>query len=148
MPEAGTRDVRASKGNAMQVQVETDNHVEGRERLIEHVEGVIRDAVDRYEDQVTHVEAHLGDVNSGDKSGAADMRCMFEARLAGLKNIAVKHQAESLHLAIEGAADKLTKALESTLGKMQDRQKRHRGTGELSADVTREFADGTPPPIA
>ena len=132
----------------MQVQVETDNHVEGREKLIEHVEGVIRDAVDRYEDQVTHVEAHLGDVNSGDKSGAADMRCMFEARLAGLKNIAVKHQAESLHLAIEGAADKLTKALESTLGKMQDRQKRHRGTGELSADVTREFADGTPPPIA
>ena len=132
----------------MQVQVETDNHVEGREKLIEHVEGVIHDAVDRYEDRVTHVEAHLGDVNSGDKSGAADMRCMFEARLAGLKNIAVKHQAESLHLAIEGAADKLTKALESTLGKMQDRQKRHRGTGELSADVTREFADGTPPPIA
>ena len=132
----------------MQVQVETDNHVEGRERLIEHVEGVIRDAVDRYEDQVTHVEAHLGDVNSGDKSGAADMRCMFEARLAGLKNIAVKHQAESLHLAIEGAADKLTKALESALGKMQDRQRRHRGTGELSAEVAREFDDGTPPPLA
>jgi hypothetical protein len=43
-------DVRAPKGNAMQVQVETDNHVEGREKLIEHVEGVIRDAVDRYED--------------------------------------------------------------------------------------------------
>ena len=132
----------------MQVQVETDNHVEGREKLIEHVEGVIRDAVDRYEDRVTHVEAHLGDVNSGDKSGAADMRCMFEARLAGLKNIAVKHQAESLHLAIEGAADKLTKALESALGKQQDRQRRHRGTGELSADVTRDFDDGTPPPLA
>ena len=132
----------------MQVQVETDNHVEGRERLIEHVEGVIRDAVDRYEDQVTHVEAHLGDVNSGGKSGADDMRCMFEARVAGLKNIAVKHQAGSLHLAIEGAADKLTKALESALGKMQDRQRRHRGTGELSAEVAREFDDGTPPPLA
>ena len=50
----------------MQVQVKTDNHVEGREKLIEHVEGVIRDAVDRYEDEVTHVQAHLGDVNSGD----------------------------------------------------------------------------------
>ena len=132
----------------MQVQVETDNHVEGREKLIEHVEGVIRDAVDRYEDQVTHVEAHLGDVNGGDKSGSDDMRCMFEARVAGLKNIAVKHQAESLHLAIEGAADKLTKALESALGKQQDRQRRHRGTGELSAEVTREFDDGTPPPLA
>ena len=132
----------------MQVQVETDNHIEGREKLIEHVEGVIRDAVDRYEDRVTHVEAHLGDVNSGDKAGDADMRCMFEARVAGLKNIAVKHHAGSLHLAIEGAADKLTNALESALGKQQDRQRRHRGTGELSAEVTREFDDGTPPPLA
>ena len=131
----------------MLVQVETDNHVEGREKLIEHVEGVIRDAVDRYEDYVTHVEAHLGDVNSGGKSGADDMRCMFEARVAGLKNIAVKHQAESLHLAIEGAAGKLTKALESALGKLQDRQRRRPGTGELSADVTRDFDDGVPPTI-
>jgi ribosome-associated translation inhibitor RaiA len=128
----------------MQVLVETDNHVEGREKLIEHVEGVIRDAVDHYKGQVTHVEAHLGDVNSGDKSGADDMRCMLEARVAGLKNIAVKHQAESLHLAIEGAADKLTHALESALGKLQDRQRRHAGTGELSADVVRELEDEPP----
>ena len=132
----------------MQVQVETDNHIEGREKLIEHVEGVILDAVDRHQDQVTHVEAHLGDMNSGDKSGAADMRCMFEARLSGRKNIVVEHRAESLHLAIEGAADKLTKALESALGKLQDKQRRQRGTGQLSADVTREFDDGTPPPLA
>ena len=128
----------------MQVQIETDNHVEGRERLIEHVEGVIRDAVDHYADRVTHVEAHLGDVNSGEKSGAIDMRCVFEARVAGLKNIAVKHHAETLHLAIEGAADKLTKALESTLGKLQDAQRRHPGTGELSADVVRA-TDDVPP---
>jgi ribosomal subunit interface protein len=132
----------------MQVQVETDNHIEGREKLIAHVEGVIRNAVARYQDRVTQVEAHLGDAISSDKSGAADMRCMFEARVAGLKNIAVKHHAESLHLAIEGAADKLTKALESALGKEQDRQRRHKSTGELSAEVTREFDDGTPPPLA
>jgi ribosome-associated translation inhibitor RaiA len=128
----------------MQVQVNTDNHVEGREKLIEHVEGVIRDAVDRFQDEVTHVEAHLGDVNSGDKSGADDMRCMFEARVAGLKTIAVKHQAESLHLAIEGAADKLTKALESALGKLQDNQRRRAGTGELSADAVRNADDAGP----
>jgi ribosome-associated translation inhibitor RaiA len=129
----------------MQVLVNTDNHVEGREKLIEHVEGVIRDAVDRHEDQVTHVDAHLGDVNSGDKSGTHDMRCMLEARLAGLKNIAVRHQAESLHLAIEGAADKLTHALESALGKLQDSQRRRAGTGELSADVVRTSDDAVPP---
>ncbi|RZL32926.1 MAG: hypothetical protein EOP35_19060 [Rubrivivax sp.] len=138
-------DVRPPKGQVMQVQVETDNHVEGREKLIEHVEGVIRDAVDRYAEQVTHVEAHLGDVNSGDKSGADDMRCMLEARVAGVKNIAVKHQAESLHMAIEGAADKLTKALESTLGKLHDRERRHAGTGELSAELVRNLDDVEPP---
>ena len=122
----------------MQVQVNTDNHVEGRETLLAHVEGVIRDAVDRYADEVTHVDAHLGDVNGGDKSGADDKRCILEARVAGLKNIAVKHQADSLHLAIEGAAGKLTKALDSTLGKLHDRQRRHPGTGELSADMVRQ----------
>jgi len=130
----------------MQVQVETDNHVEGREKLIEHVEGVIRDAVDRYAAQVTHVEAHLGDVNGSEKSGADDMRCLLEARVAGVKNIAVRHQAESLHLAIEGAADKLTKALDSALGKRQDQQRRHPGTGELSAELAREADDGELPP--
>lgn len=129
----------------MQVQVETDNHVEGRENLLEHVEGVIRDAVDRYEAVVTHVEAHLGDVNSGDKSGPDDMRCLLEARVAGVKNIAVTHQASNLHQAIEGAAEKLTKALESALGKQQDRLRRRPGTGELSADAVRG-SDGARPP--
>lgn len=129
----------------MQVHVETDNHVEGREKLIEHVEGVIRDAVDRFQGQVTHVEAHLGDVNGSETSGAAHMRCLLEARVAGLKNIAVRHQAENLHFAIEGAADKLTKALESALGKAHDRERRHAGTGELSADVARAADGGETP---
>ena len=129
----------------MQVQIETDNHVEGRDKLIEHVEGVIRGAVDHYKGQVTHVEAHLGDMNSDEKSGPDDMRCLLEARVLGLKNIAVKHQAESLHQAIDGAADKLSRALESALGKQQDRQRRHAGTGELSADVAREVDEGAPP---
>ena len=144
MPRRGQRDIR-EQGNAVQVQVNTDNHIEGREALIEHVQGVIRDAVDRYEDDVTRIEAHLGDVNSADKAGPDDMRCVFEARVAGMKPIAVKHQAESLHLAIEGAADKLTKALESTLGKLHDRQRRRPGTGELSADVVRKQGDVEPP---
>ncbi len=132
----------------MQVRIETDNHVEGHAKLIEHVEGVIRDAVDHHRERVTHVEAHLGDVNGGTRSGADDMRCLLEARVAGLKTIAVTHQAESLHLAIEGAADKLAKALDSTLGREQDRQRRHPGTGELSADAARAEDDGEVPPAA
>ncbi|MFG6417248.1 HPF/RaiA family ribosome-associated protein [Roseateles sp. DC23W] len=126
----------------MQVQVQTDSHIDGREKLIEHVEGVILDAVDRYAGEVTHVDAHLGDVNGSDKGGDADMRCLLQARVSGVKDIVVKHQAGSLHLAIEGAAGKLTNALESALGRSHDRQRRHAGTGKLSADIARELDDG------
>lgn len=122
----------------MQIQVETDNHIEGKQDLQAHVESVILDAVDRHADQVTHVEAHLGDLNSGAKSGPDDMRCMLEARVAGHPPIAVTHRAENLHMAIDGAADKLQAALDTLLGKQTDRQRRAQGTGELSADLLRE----------
>lgn len=132
----------------MQLQVRTDNQVEGHEALIAHVEAVIRDAVGRHSEHVTHVEAHLGDVNSREKSGADDMRCLLEARVSGVKTLAVSHQAESLHLALEGAADKLSKALTSTPGKLQDRQHRHLGTGPLSAEVLQGEEGPAPPDLA
>lgn len=122
----------------MQIQVETDNHIEGRQALTEYVQGVIDDAVDKYRDHITHVEAHLGDLNSGEKSGSNDMRCLLEARVTGVKNIAVSHQAESLHLAIDGAADKLKHALASSVGKLQDQQRRAAPTGQLTADLLRD----------
>lgn len=122
----------------MQIQVETDNHIEGRQALTEYVQGVIDDAVDKYRDHITHVEAHLGDLNSGERSGSNDMRCLLEARVTGVKNIAVSHQAESLHLAIDGAADKLKHALASSVGKLQDQQRRAAPTGQLTADLLRD----------
>ena len=126
------------QGSTMQIHVETDNHIENKQDLQAHVEAVIRDAVDRFSGQVTHVEAHLGDVNSGAKSGPDDMRCMLEARLAGSKPIAVTHNAQSLHQAIEGAVDKLRAALDTMAGKQVDRQRRALGTGHLSADIVRD----------
>ena len=101
----------------MLVQVNTDNHIEGKQQLQAHVEAVILDAVAHHAEQVTHVVAHLGDVNSTAKSGADDLRCLLEVRLAGHKPMAVSHSAESLHQAIDGAADKLQAALDTQLGK-------------------------------
>ena len=89
----------------------------------------------RFGQQVTRVEAHVGDDNSRSKSGANDMRCMLEARVAGAKPVAVTHQAESVKQAVNGAADKLLKALESTLGKLDDRRRQGVGTGQLSAGL-------------
>lgn len=119
---------------SMQVLVRTDNHLSAGD-LQNYVESAVTAAVGRFGQQVTRVEAHVGDDNSRSKSGANDMRCMLEARVAGAKPVAVTHQAENVRLAVDGAADKLLKALESTLGKADDRRRQGVGTGQLSAGL-------------
>ncbi|HUG99148.1 MAG TPA: HPF/RaiA family ribosome-associated protein, partial [Gammaproteobacteria bacterium] len=48
-----------------------------------------------------------------------DMRCLMEARLEGLQPIAVTHRAATSSQAVEGAADKLTRLIESTFGRLR-----------------------------
>ena len=103
----------------MQVQVNTDNTVAGSEELSRKVEGVVEGTLGRFGGQITRVEVHLNDVN-GPKSGPDDNRCQMEARLAGLQPISVSHQADTLDQAIDGAAKKLERALDTTLGKRRD----------------------------
>jgi ribosome-associated translation inhibitor RaiA len=103
----------------MHIQVNTDSHIEGREELASHVKGVVEGALSRFSDRITRVEVHLSAQN-GDKSGLDDKRCMMEARLEGRQPTAVTHQAASLADAVDGAADKLKRSLESTLGRLKD----------------------------
>jgi ribosome-associated translation inhibitor RaiA len=107
------------EGGPMLVQINTDRNVEGREELARRVEDKVRSALDRFSDQLTRVEIHLGDENSDKKAGDDDMRCLLEARPAGLQPIAVSHQAATMDLAVDGALDKFKRALESTLGKLR-----------------------------
>lgn len=102
----------------MQVQVNHDNHVRISEDTSARLSLVVEESLARFSDRITRVEMHLGDVNAG-KGGDADKRCMLEARLANLEPIAVTHQAESLHLAIDGALEKLEHAMSHTIGKRQ-----------------------------
>lgn len=104
----------------MQVLVRTDASVEGRESLEQMVEGVVADALDRFERDITRVEVHLSDENSA-KGGDDDKRCMMEARPAGHQPVAVSHKAPSMELAIDGAAQKLQTALGNALGRLRDR---------------------------
>ena len=94
----------------MQIQVNTDHHIKGGEDLAARVQQMVGHSIDHFSDRITRIEVHLSDENSS-KHGQNDKRCMLEARLAGLQPIAVTHQAESLQLAIDGATDKLEKAL-------------------------------------
>lgn len=102
----------------MIVQVNTDNHISGRDALARRVEATVQSALDRFSDRITRVEVHLSDEN-GRKGGPDDKRCVLEARVEGRQPTAVTHMAESLDEAVSGAADKLTSALDSALGRLR-----------------------------
>lgn len=102
-------------------QINTDSNIEGHDELVQQVEAVVRGALDRFSEQITRVEVHLSDENSDKKFGTDDKRCLLEARLAGLQLIAVSHQAATLEQAVDGAAEKLKRSLDSTLGRLGNR---------------------------
>lgn len=107
----------------MQIQINTDHNIEGHEVLATQVSGVVESALSRLSDHITRVEVHLSDENSH-KSGQYDKRCMMEARLEGRQPIAVTHQAATLDQAVDGAAGKLTRMIESTLERLHDQKSR------------------------
>lgn len=103
----------------MQIQIHTDGNIHGRESLTTHVEGVVEGSLSRFRERITRVEVHLGDEN-GQKSGLEDKRCMMEARIKGRQPTTVTHHATTLDQAIDGAADKLARVIESTLERLHD----------------------------
>ena len=110
----------------MQIQVNSDDNVDGRESLARYVEGELTQNLARFASQVTRIEVHLGDMNA-DKTGSGDKRCMLEARLAGRNPEAVSHNAATLQQAINGAIKKLRRSLDSTLGRLGD----HKGAASI-----------------
>lgn len=108
----------------MQVQINTDRNIENQEALATQVSGVVESALSRFSDSITRVEVHLSDENSDKKGGNANMRCVMEARLEGRQPVAVTHQASTLDQAVDGAADKLTSMIESTVGQFRDEKRR------------------------
>lgn len=105
----------------MQIQVHSDNHIEGSARLVEWVSASVSSKLERFDDELTRIVVHLHDDN-GAKAGAHDKRCQIEARPKGLQPLSVTHKSESLEQAIDGAIEKLHHALEHQFGKL--RQKR------------------------
>jgi ribosome-associated translation inhibitor RaiA len=81
---------------------------------------VVEAVLGRFEDRITRVEVHLSDENSRSKSHGDDMRCVMEARLAGLAPITVTEQAATVEQAVGGAADKLEKSIDRTLERLHD----------------------------
>ena len=110
----------------MKVLINTDHNIGGHEVLAAQVSGVVKNALSRLSDHITRVEVHLSDDN-GDKSGNNNKRCVMEARLEARQPIAVTDQAATLDQAVDGAALKLTRLIEHTLGRLHDEKSRRTG---------------------
>lgn len=95
----------------MQVLLHADKNTDGSSAMAEHLNTVVQDALGRFGDRVTRVEAHLSDVNGEARIGPADILCLFTARLIGEETVVAQEQALNAHQAISGAMRKLKRAV-------------------------------------
>ncbi|GAA5085587.1 MAG: HPF/RaiA family ribosome-associated protein [Alcaligenaceae bacterium] len=104
----------------MQIQINTDNHIQNTESLRERIEAIATQELKHQRQHLTRVEYHLSDVNSG-KAGAEDKRCLVEARPAGMQPVSAEHRADNIVLAITEATRQLNRVLTSAIGKAQNK---------------------------
>ena len=103
----------------MQIHFNTDKNLTGSEELIASATSLISEELNRFSQQITRVEVHLSD-EDGNKNGFNDKRCIVEARLAGMKPIAVTNHSNTHEQAIDGAIDKLKISLIKITGRLKD----------------------------
>ncbi|MEO6246051.1 MAG: HPF/RaiA family ribosome-associated protein [Opitutaceae bacterium] len=105
----------------MIIQINTDHTIKGSEQLNAEIKASVHSALSHHQDRLSRVEVHVTDEN-GAKGGGSDIRCLMEARPAGLQPVAVTHNAGELAEAVSGAAEKLKASLDHTLGRLQRHQ--------------------------
>ena len=104
----------------MLIQVHTDGSTADHHAVTAHAETVVQGALNHFGNQIARVDVHLSDENSI-KGGVDDKKCTLEARMHGHQPVAVTHQAETMEKAVHGAADKIRRTIERTIGRLHDR---------------------------
>lgn len=122
----------------MQVLVSSDHTIRSSEDLIARISSTVSDGLARFAPRITRVKVHLSDVN-GQKLGSDDKHCTLEAHVGGLKPVAVHNDAGDVAAAVDGAVDKLWRALDRELGRLQETPGRMPAASEIAG--TRELAD-------
>ena len=92
----------------MQIQINPGD-VPASDAIDRHVRDEVERALRVFGERVTRVEVHLHDENG--QKGGLDKRCIMEARVAGLKPIAVQQDGDDLYLVIKQTAEKLQRAV-------------------------------------
>lgn len=103
----------------MNIQVNTDNHIQGSEELTREVETVVEGTLGRFGDWITRVEVQLSD-EDGPKNRGSGKRCVMEARPAGHQPVSVSHQGATVDQAIKGSVKKLARLLDDTKGRLEE----------------------------
>jgi len=101
----------------MQIQIRHDENLKGDKHG--WIAATVEDALERYGAQITTVEVHLAD-EDGPKNSDGAIRCSLEVRAAGFKPLAATAHADEVGLAVEAALGKITRLLESLLGRVRD----------------------------
>ncbi len=114
----------------MLVNVNTDANIRGSEKLREHITATLEDSLEKYADRITRVEVSLTDENSAKKEAGDDLRCLLEARLAGMQPVVMSCDASGIDVAVDGAIDKLLRLLDSRIGKREQTKGRVSYSGD------------------
>lgn len=120
----------------MNIQVNTDHNIEGSEELNAFIDSSFSAKFDRFSNALTRIIVHLSDENAG-KPGSNDKRCLLEARVANHQPVVVSHHADNISDAIETAADKLLRSLDS----MADRMTSHESLKKYAGEAIPNFEE-------
>jgi len=107
----------------MEVNVNTDNTIQRHQGLDERVRTQVEEAIGRFGDHVRRVDVHLSNENK-EKHEDGSNYCMMEALVSGYAPVVVHAHAENLALSISSAVGKLKRALDSALGRLNDKKMR------------------------
>lgn len=103
----------------MNIQFNTGKTVVGSEELKTSVTYLLNEELSRFSRQITRLEVHLSD-EDGIKEGQNDKRFMLEARLEGLRPMAVTDHANTYQRAVKGSTQKMKTSLERILGRLKN----------------------------
>ncbi|MEO8139492.1 MAG: ribosomal subunit interface protein [Gemmatimonadota bacterium] len=95
----------------MQILINTGQHIQSGANLTREIQGAVGAALQRFGDRITRVELYLKD-ERGPGERDDDVCCLIEARAAGFRPVAVRHQAATVGQALHGAVTKLERLLQ------------------------------------
>ena len=107
----------------MEVNVNTANTIQRHSGLDERVRTMVEEAISRFGDHVRRVDVHLSNENR-EKHEDGSNYCMMEVLVSGYAPVVVHAHAENLQQSITSAVGKLKRALDSAIGRLNDKNKR------------------------